>query len=65
MIFRSGAAWAVGGIVLIALPHLIGAPVPDRLGGAVPPELAAHFVSASLVAAAVFWCITGWLAGTF
>ena len=65
MIFRSGAAWAVGGIVLIALPHLIGAPVPDRLGGPVPPELAAHFVSASLVTAAVFWCITGWLAGTF
>ena len=65
MIFRSGAAWAVGGIALIALPHLIGAPVPDRLGGPVPPELAAHFVSASLVTAAVFWCITGWLAGTF
>ena len=65
MIFRSGVAWSVGGIALIALPHLIGAPVPDRLGGAVPPELAAHFVSASLVTAAVFWCITGWLAGTF
>tara|TARA_B100000676_G_scaffold300637_1_gene346594 strand:- start:2295 stop:3032 length:738 start_codon:yes stop_codon:yes gene_type:complete len=65
MIFRSGAAWAVGGVALIALPHLIGAPVPDRLGGPVPPELAAHFVSASLVTAAVFWCITGWLAGTF
>ncbi|MGB0632103.1 MAG: CbtA family protein [Alphaproteobacteria bacterium] len=65
MIFRTGAAWAIGGIVLIALPHLIGAPVPDRLGGSVPPELAAHFVAASLFTAAVFWCVTGWLAGTF
>ena len=65
MIFRSGAAWVVGGIVLVALPHLIGAPVPDRLGGPVPPELAAHFVSASLVTAAVFWCALGWLSGTF
>ena len=65
MIFRSGVAWAVSGIVLIALPHLIGAPVPDRIGGNVPPEIAAHFVSASLVTGAVFWCATGWLAGTF
>ena len=53
MIFRSGAVWAIGGIVLIALPHLIGAPVPDRIGGPVPPELAAHFVAASLFTAAV------------
>ena len=65
MIFRSGATWAIGGIAVIALPHLIGAPVPDRMGGPVPPELAAHFVSASLATAAVFWCVTGWLAGTF
>ena len=65
MIFRSGPAWALGGILLIALPHLIGAPAPNRMGGSVPPELAAHFVSASLVIAAVFWCATGWLAGTF
>ena len=65
MVFRRGAAWAVGGIALIALPHLIGAPQPDRIGGAVPPELAAHFVAASLVTAAIFWCALGWLSGTF
>lgn len=65
MIFRNGAAWTIGGIVLIALPHLIGAPQPEQVGGAVPPEIAAHFVAASLVTAAIFWCATGWLAGTF
>lgn len=65
MIFRNGAAWMVGGIVLIALPHLIGAPQPERVGGSVPPEIAAHFVAASLVTAAIFWCAIGWLAGTF
>lgn len=65
MVFRNGAAWMIGGIVAIALPHLIGAPQPESIGGNVPPELAAHFVAASLVTAAIFWCTTGWLAGTF
>lgn len=65
LVFRSGTAWIVGGVVLMALPHLIGAPQPDRIGGAVPPELAGHFAAASLVTAAIFWCITGWLSGTF
>lgn len=65
MVFRNGAVWMVGGIAAIALPHLIGAPQPANIGGNVPPELAAHFVAASLVTAAIFWCATGWLAGTF
>lgn len=64
MVFRSGAAWMIGGIVAIALPHLIGAPQPESIGGNVPPELAAHFVAASLVTAAIFWCAIGWLSGT-
>jgi cobalt transporter subunit CbtA len=65
MVFRNGAAWMIGGIAVIAFPHLIGAPQLERIGGNVPPELAAHFVAASLVTAAIFWCATGWLAGTF
>ena len=65
MVFRSGAAWMIGGVVAIALPHVIGAPQPESMGGNVPPELAAHFVAASLVTAAIFWCAIGWLAGTF
>jgi cobalt transporter subunit CbtA len=65
MVFRKGALWIIGGIVLLALPHLIGAPQPQRIGGAVPPELAGHFAAASLVTAAIFWCILGWLSGTF
>lgn len=64
MAFRKGAAWMIGGIVAIALPHLIGAPQPESIGGNVPPELAAHFVAASLVTAAIFWCAIGWLSGT-
>jgi cobalt transporter subunit CbtA len=65
MVFRNGVAWMVGGVLLITLPHLIGAPQPEELGGNVPPEIAAHFVAASLAIAAVFWCTVGWLAGNF
>lgn len=65
MVFRKGAAWMIGGMALIALPHLIGAPRPESVGSGVPPEIAAHFVAASLATAAIFWCAVGWLSGTF
>src|SRR5258707_7949149 len=43
----------VGG-ALIAGPHIVGAPHPVEIGGGTPPELAAQFVAASLVTAALF-----------
>lgn len=55
----------IAGIVVLALPHLVGAPHPEAFGGAAPPELAGHFVAASLVTAAVFWVALGWLSGSF
>ena len=64
MVFGRNTAWIVLGVVVLALPHVIGAPQPAKLGGPVPPELAAHFVAASLVTAAVFWTMLGWLSGT-
>lgn len=65
LVFRTGAIWVVVGIALIALPHIVGAPQPARIGGSVPPELAGHFAAASLVTAAIFWSLLGWLSGTF
>lgn len=65
LVFRTGALWIAAGIALLAAPHLIGAPQPARLGGPVPPELAGHFAAASLVTAAIFWSLLGWLSGTF
>ncbi len=64
MIFREGWPMRIIGIMLLALPHVIGAPHPDAIGGAVPPELAGHFVAASLVTAAIFWAMLGWISGT-
>ena len=65
LVFRQGAIWVPAGVALLAIPHLIGAPTPERIGGAVPPELAAHFAAASLATAAIFWSMLGWLSGRF
>jgi len=65
LVYRIGIVWVIAGIALIALPHIVGAPQPARIGGAVPPELAGHFAAASLVTAAIFWSLLGWLSGTF
>lgn len=65
LVFRRGAPWIALGLFLLVLPHVIGAPQPAQIGGKVPPELAGHFVAASLVTAAIFWTVLGWLSGTF
>jgi len=65
MVFARRHAWKVLGVVVIALPHLIGAPHPAEIGGKVPPELAGHFAAASIVVSAIFWASLGWLGGTF
>jgi cobalt transporter subunit CbtA len=53
----------VGGIVLIALPHIVGAPHPDAFASTAPAELAGHFAAASLAVTAVFWAVLGSSAG--
>jgi cobalt transporter subunit CbtA len=63
LVFRAGVAWKVAAITILALPHLIGAPHPAQIGGAVPPELAGHFAAASIVTACIFWSVLGWVSG--
>lgn len=53
-----------GGVLLAALPHLVGAPHAESAAGAVPPELAARFVASSLGTAALFWAALGAICGT-
>jgi len=59
---RRGIA-AAAGLLLIALPHLIGAPEPPDEHSAVSAELAVQFAVASLAAAAVFWAVLGSMSG--
>jgi cobalt transporter subunit CbtA len=54
---------ALGAVALLA-PHLVGAPhAPAGAQGAVPPELASHFVVWSLATAALFWALLGTTCG--
>ena len=52
--------WAIAAaILLIGLPHMIGAPMPVPEQSAVPAHLAASFVANSIAANAVFWSLIG------
>ncbi len=63
LVFAGGWAGRLGGAVLILLPHVIGAPHPEALGGGVPAALAAQFVAVSLGMNAMFWVVLGGSAG--
>lgn len=50
-------------VVLIALPHIVGAPLPLSHETAVPAGLAAAYASNVIAAAALFWCLIGVFTG--
>jgi cobalt transporter subunit CbtA len=60
-----GRRWppAIAGLVLLVLPHAIGAPSPPSHDAAYPAGLAGAFVAASLVVSAVLWTLAGSSAG--
>ena len=51
--------------VLIAFPHIIGAPHPHIFESNVPAELSAQFAVASLLTSAFFWMVLGAVSGYF
>lgn len=53
------------GVVVLLLPHAIGAPHPAVHAAAAQEELAAQFARAAYVANAIFWLVLGALAGFF
>jgi cobalt transporter subunit CbtA len=60
-----GRNWAMWGaaIILIAAPHIIGAPLPLMLSNIAPPELAANFAARTLGVALIVWTTLGLLLG--
>ena len=64
--FGRSNAFKAAGLVVMMVPHMIGAPKPP-LGGIVPTELNAQFAAASLATMAIFWvvlgAVSGWLYG--
>lgn len=55
---------AIGG-VLLAAPHVFGAPELPYYGGLAPPELSALFATRTLFVAMVAWVVLGAIAGQF
>ncbi len=56
---RRELLWLAAAVVLIALPHIIGAPQPVSHETAVPAGLAASFATNTIAASAVLWCLIG------
>jgi cobalt transporter subunit CbtA len=53
-------AW-ISAVLIMATPHLIGAPLPPEVQSDVPATLAARFVGTSLACSLIFWCVIGYL----
>lgn len=61
---RGWTAYALA-IVLLALPHVIGAPEVEGFSGVAPPEVAAAFAARALGVGLVAWTVLGWLTAWF
>lgn len=59
ILLRKDWAWKIIGALLMAVPHLVGAPHPEVMGGNAPRELTEVFVWATAFANAVFWIVLG------
>lgn len=61
---QSWKAWGAA-IVLLLLPHVIGAPHPDTFTGTTPPELGSLFASRALGVGLSTWVLLGLFAAYF
>lgn len=50
-------------VLLLAAPHVIGAPELDGFSGTAPPEVAGAFAARVLGVGLAVWALTGWVAG--
>jgi cobalt transporter subunit CbtA len=56
---------AIAGVVLLAAPHLVGAPQPVSYDSPIPEGLHHSFVVAVVLTTLVFWVVLGGFAGFF
>ncbi len=61
---RRPLGWVIA-VVLLAAPHLIGAPMLEGFSGLAPPEVAATFAARALGVGLVTWVVLGWLSAHF
>ncbi|MEA3533240.1 CbtA family protein [Rhizobium sp. CC-YZS058] len=60
---RRESGLQVGGLLLIVLPHLWGAPQPSDIASPVPAVLGAEFAVAALGTTLAFWLVLGLVSG--
>jgi cobalt transporter subunit CbtA len=65
LVYGRSAVAAIAAIVLLAMPHLIGAPQPVNYESPIPDGLHHSFVVAVVLTALLFWMLLGALAGLF
>lgn len=63
LLLTRNTALQIGGVVLIALPHIYGAPHAEEFLSTAPAELAGHFAATSLAVTAMFWAVLGFASG--
>lgn len=59
LFFSRNRIYQICALILVLLPHLIGAPVPDIHGGTAPLEMFNTFVNATFITNGIFWIILG------
>jgi cobalt transporter subunit CbtA len=59
IVFRRSVPAAIAGVILLILPHLIGAPELEHVETNVPSSLSHQFVTAVTVTSLVFWSLLG------
>ncbi|MDX3925282.1 MAG: CbtA family protein [Shinella sp.] len=59
LILKEGLLAKIAGIVVIAAPHLYGAPQPSDISSDVPAVLGAEFAVAALATTLFFWIVLG------
>jgi cobalt transporter subunit CbtA len=59
IVFRRSVPAAIAGVILLVLPHLIGAPELEHIETNVPSSLSHQFVTAVTVTSLVFWGLLG------
>ncbi|MGB8932300.1 MAG: CbtA family protein, partial [Anaeromyxobacteraceae bacterium] len=61
VVFRRSVPASIAGLMLIVLPHLIGAPELEHVDTNVPSSLSHQFVVAVTLTSLVFWSVLGGL----
>jgi len=59
IVFSQNVFAKVVGVILLVVPHAVGAPVPEVHASLAPEALARQFVSATAIANAAFWLALG------